>query len=442
MPGYVYVYENLLKTYIVECVTGHGKEIFVNHVAPLIDASLEVIPYSLPFKANVRLTAAGKYAYFLSKGIPYYLFLVPDKTTLYPEFLPFYANWIPHRTWYQEQVSTLEKSSIKFFPLNDYLSQFKKKERLYDIVYDNGHWNGNGIAHAYDYMAKILATDNKIFQPVAYKEYYDVNEVPVTFSVYGSEKTTFIQLKHTDDFTCSTLPEPYRTADYNILCNNNKVPNGSLWFFSDSYFGGTHGSFAVTPFVHNVHTYIHRHYSMGARPFTDLADETMKFNKPDAVIEEYVERMIGTQHSMFDPKLRIMGDYWMKTGGIFLEHKTELAALSLHNIEPLSSASNEFVFEPDNRLSLKAPAMADDLGRAVVMGKINAPANSIVRVFYRNENGTEKIQDFSILQGSHLFHETINVKPFSQVTISLQFLTPGNYKFEKIQEIDDLRERM
>ena len=80
MPGYVYVYEKLLRTFVVECVTGYGNEIFVNHVAPLINASLEVTPYNDLTKESVRLTAAGKYAYFLSKGIPYYLFLIPDKS--------------------------------------------------------------------------------------------------------------------------------------------------------------------------------------------------------------------------------------------------------------------------------------------------------------------------------------------------------------------------
>ena len=202
------------------------------------------------------------------------------------------------------------------------------------------------------------------------------------------------------------------------------MSKGSLWFFSDSYFGGTHGSAAVTPFVHDVHTYIHRHYKMGKKPYTELADETLKFSRPDAVIEEFVERMGGTQHSVFDPKLRVLGDFWMRTNGI-------------------CQASNELVFKQGNLLSLKTPAVADDLGRVVVMGKLNVPANGLVRILYRdNETNTEKHQDFKIWKGSHIYHETIHVKPYSKVSLSLQFLTPGKYSFGKIQEIDDLRERM
>ena len=441
MPGYVYVYENLLKTYVVECVTGTGREIFVNHVAPVIDASLEIQPFSLSAKEHVRLTAAGKYAYFFSKDIPYYLFLAPDKTTLYPEFLPFYASWIPHRTWYEEQVETLGKAHIKFFPLNDYLKQFKDNGRMYDIVFDNGHWNGNALVHAYDYMAKILSKDNQLFTPVPYGEYYGIEELPVTFSVYGGEKTSFIKLKHTENFSCSTLPEQYRAGEYNKLCINNAVSDGSLWFFSDSYFGQTHGSEAITPFVHNVHTYIHRHYGM-AKPFTQLADETLPFNRPNAVVEEFVERMGGPQHTWADPKLRILGDFWMKTNGILLDYKTDLSKFILQDIVCSDNVKDEVLIGADNRLSLKESAVADDLGRVVVMGKLNAPSNAAVRIIYSDESGANRTQDFGIAQGAQLFHETIHVKPFSKIKLSLRFLTPGKYRLEKIQEIDDLRERM
>ena len=115
MPGYIFTYEKILKTYVSEYVTGQGNDLFMNHAAPVLNAALGVIPYAEPWKEHVRLTAAGKHAYFMSKGIPFYLLVAPDKSTLYPELLPFYSNWIPHRTWYQEQISTLQKANIRLF---------------------------------------------------------------------------------------------------------------------------------------------------------------------------------------------------------------------------------------------------------------------------------------------------------------------------------------
>lgn len=443
MPGNQFVYEKVLRTFAGGFATGRGNELFVNfRNAPVFEAALGLFPYTLQAKENIRLTAAGKYAFFLSKGIPYYLFLVPDKSTLYPEFMPFYASWIPHRTWYQEQVETIEKAHIKFFPLNDFFRPLKDQGRLYDVVYDNGHWTGKALAYAYDHMAGILEKDNPMFSPVAYNEYYGIYEISMPFSVFGSEKTTFIQVKHPEKFTCSVLPPQYRTSNYNKICTNKNLDKGSLWVFSDSYLGATHGSGAISPFIHNVHTYIHRHYNMGKKPYTQLADETLMFSRPDAVIEEFVERMGGMQHSIFDPKLRILGDYWMRTGGILLDDSTDLSRYSLQNIGHSGSASDEFSFREGSRLTLKEPAAADDLGRVVVMGKISAPANASARIFYRDETGAEKTQDFRVAQGAQVFHETIHVKPFSRVNLSLQFLTPGTYRFEKIQEIDDLRKRM
>ena len=160
------------------------------------------------------------------------------------------------------------------------------------------------------------------------------------------------------------------------------------------------------------------------------------------MIEEFVERVGAILHSKWDPKLRILGDFWMKTNGVFLEHRTDLSAFELKDIDRSDSAPEELIAKPGNRLSLKTAAAADDLGRVTVMGKISAPSSASVRIYWRNESGTEKTQDFRIAQGPQIFHETLHVKPFSKVNISLQFLTPGKYRLEKIQEIDDLRERM
>jgi len=442
MPGYIFAYEKVLKTYVSEYVTGRGNELFMNHAAPVIDTNLGIWPYNSYDKEHLRLTAAGKHAYFLSKGIPYYLFLAPDKSTLYPELLPFYAKWIPHRTWYQEQKGTLEKANINFYPLKDFLWQFKNHERLYDIMYDNCHWNGTALVHAYKYFADILAKDNPIFSPVAYGKYYTLEHKKFSVSVYGDESTGFIDLRHTENFICSTLPSQYRTENYNKLCTNSTLKKGSLWFFSDSYFGETHGSYGVTPFVHNVHTYIHRHYGMN-KPFTQLADETLKFNRPDAVIEEFVERMCGPRHSLQDPLLRVLGDFWLKTRGILLEHRTNFSEFTIQNVDRSESSPDLFTVRAGNRLTLKSAVTADDLGRVVIMGRIDVPDNAVINVRFKYA-GTDTWQEinFGLNKDHKIFHETIRVRPFSKVNLSLHFQTPGTYRLGKIQEIDDLRERM
>lgn len=438
MPGYIFAYEKVLKTYVSEYVTGYGDELFMNHAAPVIDASLEIFPYSPQAKEHVRLTAAGKHAYFMSKGIPYYLFLPPDKSTLYPELLPFYATWIPHRTWYQDQVATLSKAHIRFYPLNELLLKYKSQERLYDVMFDNCHWNGNALVHAYNYMAEVLAKDNPIFKPVALNEYYGTIKQPVSMSVYGNEITDWIVLKHSEDFSCSLPPETYRSDAYNQYCVNRTKGKGALWFFSDSYFGATHGSDAKSPFIHNVHTYLHRSYGL-FKPFTQLADETLAFNRPDAVVEEFVERMGGIQHTWNDPLLRVLGDFWMKTQGIFLDHRSDLSAFTLTNADV---SGNALTVQPGNRLTLKEPAVADDLGKVVVMGKLDPPADCAVRIHYQEDGGPEQILDFGLPKAAPVFHQAVHVKPYAKVRLSVEFLTPGSYGLGQLKEIDDLKARM
>lgn len=438
MPAYIFTYEKILQTYVTEYVTGKNGEIFLNHAAPVLDASLEIIPYPEQWKEQVRLSAAGKAAYFYGKGIPFYLFLIPDKSTMYPELLPFYAKWIPHHIWYHEEIATLNKAKVTLYPLNDYLTQFKEKERLYDTFYDTGHWNGNALIHAYNYMAEILAKDNPIFKPVALNEYYGTVKQQVTMSVYGSEITDFIVLKHTNDFNCAPPPEPYRADTYNQYCVNKTKDKGSLWFFSDSYFGATHGSNAVTPFVHNVHTYFHRSCGL-SNPFTKFADESLTFNKPDAVIEEFVERMGGIQHTWNDPLLRVLGDFWMKTQGIFLDHRSDLTAFTLSNAE---ISGDRLTVQPCSRLNLKEPAVADDLGRVVVMGKLDPPVDCALRIHYQEEGGPEQILDFGLPKAAPVFHQAVHVNPYSKVRLSVEFLTSGTYTLGQIKEIDDLKARM
>ncbi|GEM_PF-1989112 len=442
MPGYLFTYENLLKSYVSECVTGRNGEIFINHASPNIDGALGILHYSSELMEHDRLLVAGKHAYFMSKGIPYYFFLAPRKQTVYPEWLPFYSDWIPHPTWYHKEVKTFQKANVNFYPLLDLLLKHKDQERFYDVAYDTSHWNGNAVALAYDYIANILAKDNPIFKPVRYNEYYILDDTKVSYSVYRNEISKFIRLKHTEDFSCSVPPDQYLSfSGFNAYCVNHTKSGGVLWFYSDSYFGNTHGSLAVTPFVHNVKHYLHRGYGLAdaSKPFTKIADATLAFLKPDAVIEENVEMNRSPRLTTADPLLRLLGDYWMKTHGIFLDRHTYLTAFSLSNAE---FSGNELTVQSGSRLTLKETATADDLGRVVVMGKIDPPADSALRIHYQVEGGPEQILDFGLHKAAPAFHQTVHVKPYSKVRLSLEFLTPGKYTLGRIKETEDLNEKI
>lgn len=447
MASYIDVWEHYLESYVSEYVTGRGRELFMNHAAPVMDAALDIRPYSYDQKASVRLTAAGKHAYYFSKRIPYYLFLAPDKSTLYPELMPFYADWAPRTGWYADQVETLKKARINFFGMLEYFQAHKAEGRLYDEIYDNCHWNGNALMLAYPFIAEVLAKDNPIFRPVSTPEFYTSEEVDVPFLPYGYDHTQVIKLGHTDDFHCELLAEPYRTSNYNQYCVNRTRDSGSLWVFSDSYFGGTHGSGAVTPLVHNVKTYLHRHY--GAWPnglYREIADRTLAFNRPDAVVEEFVERMSGPADAYADPLLRILGDLWMTTGGHLIDGNAPLAQFTLCNAE-LKQEGDKLVLTATNGdpiMEWGAMVKADDLGRAVIMADLTVPVDTVAQTFAWVEGNPEpQVISENLTAGHHFIHHTVRVKPFQEVKLRFDPGTvPGTYVFGQIKEVNDLKARM
>lgn len=465
---YLYFSENLLNSFEKENVSGKKGEKYPNfNIAPCIEENLGIIPYSKQRAEWLRLSEAGKYAFFYSKKIPYLLFTVPDKTTLYPELLPFYTDWISHHGWYNEIIDSLYHANIPFYDLKIVLDRYKTKYRLYDYAFDIVHWNGNALMTIYPEMDEILHQNtSNIFNHIKKERDYSSYTKNVHASVYGKEITTFVKLNNMNHITCGPLPRNLqgRTINYERLCVNNNKNNGTLWFFSDSYFGQTHGSNAVTPFVHASHNYIHSHYVLNSSYiFTKVAEERINAGlKPDAVIEEFVERTGGTFNAINDPLLRVMGDFWLHTGGYLLDSSlNENKNISYSNVQILNNetifiddfkknAKNNFIInalDNDPIIVFKNPVTADYLGRAVVMVKYIAPSDSIAQLFYKTKSSPYFSEDKSVKQkihaGENIVHLTAHVKPFESVYLRFDPGTvSGQYIFENIPEIEDLRKRM
>lgn len=454
LTSYIFLCESLLESYENEYVTGKSHNLFMNHAAQTVNSSLGIIKYDNYAQEMLRLSAAGKYAYFYSKNIPYYQIIVPDKATLYPELLPFYANWIKHNGWYKEQIRALKQAKIPYIDLK-LLFDKNRTIKFYDVIYDTEHWNGNALMLAYPYIASIISRDNSMFRPVKKDKYYSSYPIVADQGLYGKESTNFVKLNSLKGVTCGLPPKDLQLQGnpYQKLCINKNKLDGTLWFFSDSYFGGTHGSASVTPFVFNVRNYFHSHYNIG-QPYTEVADKRMSLYKPDAVIEEFVERMGGTFHALGDPKIAILGDVWLHTGGFMLDsHLKENIYVVLNG-----SLKSEFSDSPNkNKLIInssnvdpmvvfKNPVVADYLGRVVVMAKYISPDSTFAQVFYRSENGKFSESDSikqNVIKGDNLVHLTIHVKPFEKVYLRFDpGAVLGDYVFEDIPEVNDLRNRM
>lgn len=307
----------------------------------------------------------------------------------------------------------------------------------------------------YPYIASIMSRDNAMFRPAKKDKFYSSYHVIADQGVYGKEKTNFFRLNSLKGVTCGLPPENLQLQGnpYQNLCTNSNKSNGTLCFFSDSYFGGIHGSASVTPFVFNVRNYYHTHYNIG-KPYTEVADKRMVLYKPDAVIEEFVERMGGTFHALDDPKLAILGDIWLHTDGFMFDTYLSTDYYILFNCSQKSVINDmpnksQLTIKSNNEdpmIVFKKPVVADYLGRVVIMAKYDSPQNTFAQVFYRSETGKFNEPDSikqNVIKGNNVVHFTVHVKPFEKVYLRFDpGAVPGNYVFEDIPEVNDLRNRM
>lgn len=464
LTSYIYLSENLLSSYELEDITGKNGELFYNtKVAPVLEENIGLRPYRQDAVELLRLSAAGKYAFFYSKHIPYYLFLVPDKGTLYPEFLPFYSKWISYYSWYKGLLESLEHANIPYYDLKVLLEANKSNYKMYDKIYDIAHWNGNALMTVYPEIDKVLhQNNNNIYDHILKNKHYSSYSLKISAGVHGKEVTNFIKLNNMENINCGPLPEKLRgkTAKFEKFCVNNKKKNGTLWFFSDSYFGETHGSDAVTPFVHAAHIYLHSHYSVKSPyTFTKISYDRFKEGfKPNAVIEEFVERMWGWNLPAYDDYLlRILGDVWLHTGGYSLDSTLNTSEFDLINAQLLKKAEHDeeftttsFTINAQNNdpiITFKHYVVSDYLGRAVVMAKYISPADTFAQVFYSTNDSHKFSSEKSVVQkihkGENVVHLTVHVKPFEKVYLRFDpGAVPGQYIFENISEVEDLRKRM
>lgn len=451
LPAYMVVWERLLEAQVAEFVTGKNGELFMNHTVSTVGNALGLYPISSEKKADIRVGVAGRHAFFFAQDIPYYLFFAPDKTTLYPELLPWYAELIEHEGWYQQIERELEKAHINFYSLKEYLAPFAKDGRLFDHTWDTQHWNGNALALAYPCMAGILGKDNPIFKPVPAPDYYDVAREDMYFFPYGWDKSPHITLKAKDSITCFEPPKHLQSGNYNKTCINKSKNQGSLLFISDSYFGGTHGSDAETPFVHNVRLYNHRHYQLkqGDTSWSFL-ERSIKEYHPDAVIEEFVERM-GVYYIYNEAIFRILGDTWLGNDGWTLDpaFSPDDCLLSDCTLQK-KTGENALLLEgtgSNSELILKKTLTADDFGRIALMMNVTVSEDLQARLYWTKPGDTfsqQKSSAFQLKKGDNLISQVIWLAPHEKV--QLRF-SPGikqssTCRFNRIPYLDALRARM
>ena len=435
LAAYIRVWEQGFEAPVKRYATGKGGEFILHHVSPVLASSLGLLPLSREEQAMVKLSYVGMNAYFEQLGIPYVVVFIPDKTTLYPGIMPFWSTWRRGKNLYDQLFEVFNSISVHILDLSEALKN--NSERVYNIRYDAEHWNGEGIRVSHDATISYLKSNINMLSDCGNACFHIVKKEK-TFSGYEPEKVSFISIKNQETYENlwnKIYPESSNNWDSPKLITRNSE-SGTLWMLTDSYFMGTHTETTdkwrgnISPLVNHVKNYLHMHYA-----FFDWKKyhELVKSYRPDVVVEAFAERTRGNSMRAHEPRIRILADLALRTPAVILA-KNVFSTTMLQNIKP-SVDGERVVLDAvtADPMLVFPPVKADADGRAVVMARFIAPADTHAQLFFAEGAAPFSEQQsmmMSVKAGENLVHLHAVATPHAEIRLRFDpGAVPGRYIF-------------
>jgi hypothetical protein len=227
--------------------------------------------------SRVNQVLAIQKEYLDNKGIQSYFVVVPNKATIYPEYMPSHLQ-PKGETSNLEQLSTLDLS-MPFVELKDSLLSYKNISEVPLYHQKDSHWNNVGAVWGY---TKILEKIQK--EPLALLEANFTSErdwkSDLARMLYPSTISLETQYYYPlpNEFTFTRAIRTFEDVEIETI---NSTQQGSLFVFRDSFAN------ALIPFLSE--SFFGVHYS---RAFPYDYQKVDEFN-PDAVVIEIAERNIN-----------------------------------------------------------------------------------------------------------------------------------------------------
>jgi hypothetical protein len=262
----------------------------------LIDDFVGADPFTQEELETWRLNLENKRDWLAKRGIRYLFVVVPNKQTIYPEYLPDYLQKERGQSRLQQLMAYLKThSDVSILDLSGSLTEAKKRHRLYHLT--DTHWNDNGAYVAY---RAIMDRVGQWFPEVPFTQ----NRIVKTESIVGkggdlaglldmadtmNEERPVIRVQPT---TCSAKIErdlaDFSKTPANLIkikpfmtnCDTSKL---RAVVFRDSFFE------QLIPFIaedFNQIDYIWKKYDHA------IMIKLIAQQKPQIVIEEMLERFL------------------------------------------------------------------------------------------------------------------------------------------------------
>jgi hypothetical protein len=350
IDAYISAWDRLLQSSVGFYIKGYSG----NHYAKDIEPYLGLKPLNLRKLCNLKYNIASTQAYCQIYGISYFCFFVPDKESLYPEFLPFYCNnkgnslFVRGISRREQLIDYFRDTPLNFIDLTQVLVRGKNKgERMYHDKIDPNHWNGLGASVGYQKIREVLRSKRPDLLHIQNKLPYKISRL--TDSTVN-EDMLYISYLHPGEYRfnrdaiCEITPSgasyipkdlswgPWKEIDYAI---NMRKEIGRLCLVSDSYFkasinGRIEGAKGrVFPLIDDFHEYLHLHYD-GLTP--KILQEICQNYKPDFFVGEFAEHQNSIYRSIFinDSYMLSLADFLLQTSSaeILTPQETPLASLA------------------------------------------------------------------------------------------------------------------
>ncbi len=228
-----------------------------------------------------------KQQWLAKQNIEYLFVIAPSKYYIYPEHLPNYIKPIKQQNLVEQLVEELKKHpEINFINLRPALQKAKGEEPFYFKA--DSHWNfvGTNIAQ-YEMAKKIDGLFPNQISPFLYKQEHFTQK-----SAFEGDLALYMGLgKYFSEEMKKPAFDPctdFLKKDKNLFHTNCSGSALNTLIFRDSFFTGLQ-AYISQYFQHSTFVWQKMTFSQSQR--------LIKQNKPDIVIEEWIDRYLPRNYS-------------------------------------------------------------------------------------------------------------------------------------------------
>ena len=230
-------------------------------------------------------------------GADFYYLLIPDKMTVYPEYLPDGLNVLGDVSRTDQVLACMRDRGISYVYPYDALVEAKQHELVFNVKFDAGHWNENGAFCGICELYRRLREDYPQI-PMPEKEDYDIgtrhkSSLPVSRFPISEDVPEYTLRESSAVSESDWLKEQFSftsEVDYaSRFVNPQKQDLPKLLLLHDSYFFGKEQFFTEN---FSEVTFIHRYNLLGPGVLETFLEKL----KPDIVVFENPEASLETFH--------------------------------------------------------------------------------------------------------------------------------------------------